>query len=180
MCTSFPWSKPKRVPLGKLIRAFCSLVWVCLCVHQLCCSYVLSSQSLTQVTSAVRLTQLLINTTRSMPDVTLSGIPVTWCVTPSSPRPGTCCDNLEEPPALMKMGLSLILVGHVNFLLGAVVHGIVLQQINLHEKVRGMGYAISNVVTLFSGMLVSAEQTLRRSSELLFFPVFFFSSLFAG
>uniref|UniRef100_A0A3B5KWM9 Transmembrane protein 54b n=1 Tax=Xiphophorus couchianus TaxID=32473 RepID=A0A3B5KWM9_9TELE len=65
----------------------------------------------------------------------------------------TCCDNLEEPPALMKMGLSLILVGHVNFLLGAVVHGIVLQQINLHEKVRGMGYAISNVVTLFSGML---------------------------
>ncbi|XP_027891368.1 uncharacterized protein LOC114155600 isoform X4 [Xiphophorus couchianus] len=66
---------------------------------------------------------------------------------------GTCCDNLEEPPALMKMGLSLILVGHVNFLLGAVVHGIVLQQINLHEKVRGMGYAISNVVTLFSGML---------------------------
>ncbi|MEQ2272602.1 hypothetical protein XENORESO_002242 [Xenotaenia resolanae] len=66
---------------------------------------------------------------------------------------GMCCDNLEEPLALMKMGLSVILVGHVNFLLGALVHGIVLRQINLHEKTRGMGYAISNVVTLISGML---------------------------
>ncbi|XP_038146516.1 keratinocyte-associated protein 3-like [Cyprinodon tularosa] len=66
---------------------------------------------------------------------------------------GMCCDNLEEPLTLMKMGLSLILVGHVNFLLGALVHGIVLRHINLHEKARGMGYAISNVVTLISGML---------------------------
>ncbi|XP_014853854.1 PREDICTED: transmembrane protein 54-like [Poecilia mexicana] len=64
-----------------------------------------------------------------------------------------CCDNLEEPLALMKMGLSVILVGHVNFLMGALVHGIVLRQINLHEKARGMVYAISNVVTLFSGIL---------------------------
>ncbi|XP_054911966.1 keratinocyte-associated protein 3-like isoform X2 [Poeciliopsis prolifica] len=64
-----------------------------------------------------------------------------------------CCDDLEEPLGLMKMGLSVILVGHVNFLLGALVHGIVLRHINLHEKARGMGYAISNVVTLFSGML---------------------------
>ncbi|XP_043993941.1 keratinocyte-associated protein 3-like isoform X2 [Gambusia affinis] len=66
---------------------------------------------------------------------------------------GTCCDNLEEPLALMKMGLNVILVGHVNFLLGALVHGIVLRQINLHEKARGMGYAISNVVALLSGVL---------------------------
>lgn len=75
-----------------------------------------------------------------------------------------CCDNLEEPLTLMKMGLSVILVGHVNFLLGALVHGIVLRHINLHEKARGMGYAISNVVTLISGMLVSVELILQRGS----------------
>ncbi|XP_023200792.1 uncharacterized protein LOC102229107 isoform X1 [Xiphophorus maculatus] len=102
---------------------------------------------------------------------------------------GTCCDNLEEPPALMKMGLSLILVGHVNFLLGAVVHGIVLQQINLHEKVRGMGYAISSVVTLFSGMLgvivgilaiILSKNKKRKPLTWSLFSISLVSSLMAG
>lgn len=57
----------------------------------------------------------------------------------------------------MKMGLSQLLIGHVNFLLGALVHGVVLRHINLHKQARAMEYAISNVVALTSGLVVSAQ-----------------------
>lgn len=53
----------------------------------------------------------------------------------------------------MKMGLSVLLVGHVNFLLAALVHGVVLRHINLHKQARAMEYAISNVVALTSGLV---------------------------
>ncbi|XP_053189983.1 transmembrane protein 54b [Scomber japonicus] len=66
---------------------------------------------------------------------------------------GVCCANLEHPEALMKMGLSMVLVGHVNFLLAALVHGVVLRHINLHQQARAMEYAISNVVALTSGLV---------------------------
>ncbi|XP_023284293.1 transmembrane protein 54-like [Seriola lalandi dorsalis] len=66
---------------------------------------------------------------------------------------GLCCSSLEEPKALMKMGLSMVLIGHVNFLLGALVHGVVLRHINLHKQARAMEYAISNVVALTSGLV---------------------------
>ncbi|KAF6729779.1 Transmembrane protein 54 [Oryzias melastigma] len=66
---------------------------------------------------------------------------------------GLCCGSLEEPKALMKMGLSAIMVGHVNFLLGALVHGVVLRHINQHRQARAMLYSISNVVALTSGMV---------------------------
>ncbi|XP_061615919.1 transmembrane protein 54b [Phyllopteryx taeniolatus] len=68
-------------------------------------------------------------------------------------KTGVCCASLEEPTALMKMGLSMVLVGHVNFLLGALVHGVVLRHINLHKQARAMEYAISNVVALASGLV---------------------------
>lgn len=55
----------------------------------------------------------------------------------------------------MKMGLSVILVGHVNFLLGALVHGVVLRHISIKNQDRTMQYAIANVVAIASGMLVS-------------------------
>lgn len=57
----------------------------------------------------------------------------------------------------MKMGLSVVLIGHVNFLLGALVHGVVLRHINLHKQARAMEYAISNVVALTSGLVVSGQ-----------------------
>lgn len=69
---------------------------------------------------------------------------------------GLCCASLEEPNALMKMGLSVVLIGHVNFLLGALVHGVVLRHINLHMQAQAMEYAITNVVALTSGLVVSA------------------------
>lgn len=66
---------------------------------------------------------------------------------------GLCCASLEEPKTLMKMGLSMVLIGHINFLLGALVHGVVLRHINLHKQARAMEYAISNVVALTSGLV---------------------------
>lgn len=68
-----------------------------------------------------------------------------------------CCGSLEETKALMKMGLSMVLVGHVNFLLGALVHGVVLRHINLHKQARAMEYAVSNVFAMTSGLVVSAQ-----------------------
>ncbi|KAI3358352.1 hypothetical protein L3Q82_014793, partial [Scortum barcoo] len=53
----------------------------------------------------------------------------------------------------MKMGLSVVLVGHVTFLLGALVHGVVLRHIDLHMEARAVEYAISNVVALTSGLI---------------------------
>ncbi|CAB1435972.1 unnamed protein product [Pleuronectes platessa] len=66
---------------------------------------------------------------------------------------GVCCSRLEEPKALMKMGLCMVLIGHVNFLLGALVHGVVLRHVSLHKQARAMEYAISNVVALTSGLV---------------------------
>lgn len=53
------------------------------------------------------------------------------------------------------MGLGLVLVGHVNFLLGALVHGAVLRHINVHSLARTMVYAISNVIAIVAGLVVS-------------------------
>lgn len=62
----------------------------------------------------------------------------------------------------MKMGLGAIMVGHVNFLLGALVHGVVLRHINQHRQARAMLYSISNVGALTSGMVVSSGGCGRR------------------
>ncbi|KAM9341087.1 transmembrane protein 54a [Symphorus nematophorus] len=66
---------------------------------------------------------------------------------------GVCCANLKDNKALMKMGLGLVLVGHVNFLLGALVHGAVLRHINVHAQARTMVYAISNVIAIVAGLV---------------------------
>ncbi|XP_039993394.1 transmembrane protein 54a isoform X1 [Xiphias gladius] len=66
---------------------------------------------------------------------------------------GVCCASLKDNKALMKMGLGLVLVGHVNFLLGALVHGAVLRHINVHSQARTMVYAISNVIAIVAGLV---------------------------
>ena len=55
----------------------------------------------------------------------------------------------------MKIGLGLVLAGHVNFLLGALVHGAVLRHINVDAQARTMVYAIANVIAIVAGLLVS-------------------------
>ncbi len=53
----------------------------------------------------------------------------------------------------MEMGLSMVFVGHVDFLLGALVHGVVLRHFSLRRG-QAMESAFSNVITLASGLLV--------------------------
>lgn len=63
------------------------------------------------------------------------------------------------------MGLALVLVGHVNFLLGALVHGAVLRHINVHAQARAMEYAISNVIAIVAGLLVSVGPRTQSASN---------------
>lgn len=57
------------------------------------------------------------------------------------------------------MGLALVLVGHVNFLLGGLVHGAVLRQINVHKQARTLLYVVSNVIAIAAGLVVSGAIT---------------------
>ncbi|XP_066573373.1 keratinocyte-associated protein 3 [Amia ocellicauda] len=66
---------------------------------------------------------------------------------------GVCCADLEDEKSLMKMGLGLVLVGHVNFLLGGLVHGAVLRHMSLYEQSKTLEYAISNIIALVSGLV---------------------------
>ncbi|KAM8916486.1 transmembrane protein 54a [Spinachia spinachia] len=66
---------------------------------------------------------------------------------------GVCCANLKDNKALMKMGLGLVLVGHVNFLLGGLVHGAVLRNINMPAQAQIPVYAISNVMAIVAGLV---------------------------
>ncbi|XP_054894269.1 transmembrane protein 54a [Poeciliopsis prolifica] len=66
---------------------------------------------------------------------------------------GICCANLKDNRALMKMGLTLVLVGHVNFLLGALVHGAVLRYFIVKIKIRTIIYAVSNVIAIVEGLI---------------------------
>ncbi|XP_066531413.1 transmembrane protein 54b isoform X2 [Hoplias malabaricus] len=50
----------------------------------------------------------------------------------------------------MKIGLCMVLVGHVNFLLGALVHGTVLRHINLGAQT--LEYAVANILALTAGL----------------------------
>ncbi|XP_010862157.1 keratinocyte-associated protein 3 isoform X2 [Esox lucius] len=69
------------------------------------------------------------------------------------PKLSVCCADLKNPKALMKTGLSLVLVGHVNFLLGALVHGVVIRHIGLDAEAGDTAYAISNVVAITAGLM---------------------------
>lgn len=66
---------------------------------------------------------------------------------------GLCCGSLEQPKVLMKMGLSVILIGHVNFMLAALVQGVVLRHIDFQKHHRALEYAISAVVVLTAGLV---------------------------
>ncbi|KAK3538070.1 hypothetical protein QTP70_027552 [Hemibagrus guttatus] len=66
---------------------------------------------------------------------------------------GVCCRSLKDAKVLMKMGLGLVLVGHVNFLLGALVHGTVLRDVKVNTQTATIEYAISNIIALVAGLL---------------------------
>lgn len=65
----------------------------------------------------------------------------------------------------MRVGLALILVGHVNLLLGAVLHGTVLRHVaNPHGAVTPE-YTTANIISVGSGLLVSARMGGREGAR---------------
>ncbi|XP_059749345.1 keratinocyte-associated protein 3 isoform X1 [Balaenoptera ricei] len=64
-------------------------------------------------------------------------------------------DAARGPRRLMHVGLALILVGHVNLLLGAVLHGTVLRHVANPRGAVTSEYTTANVISVGSGLLVS-------------------------
>lgn len=64
-------------------------------------------------------------------------------------------DAARGPRRLMRMGLALILVGHLNLLLGAVLHGTVLRHVANPRGAVTSEYTTANVISVGSGLLVS-------------------------
>lgn len=69
------------------------------------------------------------------------------------------------PRKLMKTGLTLILVGHINFILGAIVHGSVLRHISNPTDHITTEYTLANIISVTSGLLVSLRYYQCRSCE---------------
>lgn len=63
---------------------------------------------------------------------------------------------LAEPRRLMRCGLGLIVLGHGSLVLGAIVHGSVLRHVAGTRRTVTPEYAAANVVSVCSGLLVSA------------------------
>ncbi|XP_060798014.1 transmembrane protein 54b isoform X2 [Neoarius graeffei] len=65
---------------------------------------------------------------------------------------GVFCASGQEPRSLMKMGLCLVLVGHVNFLLAALVHGTVLRHVG--HNIQTLEYTLPNILALIAGLVI--------------------------
>lgn len=66
-------------------------------------------------------------------------------------------DKESGPGRLMKKGLTLILVGHINFILGAIVHGNVLRHISKPGQHITTEYTVANIISVTSGLLSIAS-----------------------
>ncbi|XP_038968855.1 keratinocyte-associated protein 3 isoform X1 [Rattus norvegicus] len=83
-----------------------------------------------------------------------------------------CCrvcafDAARGPRRLMRVGLALILVGHVNLLVGAVLHGTVLRHVANPRGAVTPEYTTANVISVGSGLLHWALLTLALVNLLL-------------
>uniref|UniRef100_A0A672V0B8 Keratinocyte associated protein 3 n=1 Tax=Strigops habroptila TaxID=2489341 RepID=A0A672V0B8_STRHB len=68
-----------------------------------------------------------------------------------------CC--LFPPRRLMRAGLGLIVLGHGGLALGAIVHGSVLRHVAGTSRAVTPAYAVANVVSVVSGLLVRAPRS---------------------
>ncbi|XP_074847707.1 keratinocyte-associated protein 3 isoform X3 [Carettochelys insculpta] len=67
---------------------------------------------------------------------------------------GGCGFDLGRgPQRLMRTGITLIVLGHVNFILGAIVHGTVLRHVANPERTVTSEYTTANVISVGSGLL---------------------------
>ncbi|XP_010877390.1 keratinocyte-associated protein 3 [Esox lucius] len=62
-------------------------------------------------------------------------------------------DKETGPGRLMKKGLTLILVGHINFILGAIVHGSILRHISKPDHKITTEFTAANIISVTSGLL---------------------------
>nr|XP_046239749.1 keratinocyte-associated protein 3 [Scatophagus argus] len=62
-------------------------------------------------------------------------------------------DKDKGPRRLMRKGLTLILIGHINFILGAIVHGNVLRHISKPNQHITTEYTVANIISVTSGLL---------------------------
>lgn len=58
-------------------------------------------------------------------------------------------DSAQYGKVLMKVGLALIVIGHLNFIVGAIVHGLVLR----HVGRKSLHYAVTNIIAVASSIL---------------------------
>uniref|UniRef100_A0A663MW13 Transmembrane protein 54 n=1 Tax=Athene cunicularia TaxID=194338 RepID=A0A663MW13_ATHCN len=71
---------------------------------------------------------------------------VTWCI-PTAARG-------VHRRVLMKTGLILLIIGHLNFITGALVHGIVLRFVVNPRDAVSLQYAVANTASIISALLV--------------------------
>ncbi|KAM4699971.1 transmembrane protein 54 [Discoglossus pictus] len=62
-------------------------------------------------------------------------------------------DKVKFGKAIMKLGLALIVIGHLNFIVGAIVHGLVLRHVSKLQDIVSLQYSISNIITVASAIL---------------------------
>ncbi|XP_031435570.1 keratinocyte-associated protein 3 [Clupea harengus] len=62
-------------------------------------------------------------------------------------------DKEKGPGRLMKKGITLILVGHINFILGAIVHGSILRHVSKPNDEITTEYTAVNIISVTSGLL---------------------------
>ncbi|XP_072890645.1 keratinocyte-associated protein 3-like [Hemitrygon akajei] len=62
-------------------------------------------------------------------------------------------DNALDKKLLMKVGIVLIITGHLNFILGAIIHGTVLRHVTLPGNGVSVEYSVTNVFVAISGIL---------------------------
>ncbi|XP_034269123.1 transmembrane protein 54 isoform X2 [Pantherophis guttatus] len=76
-------------------------------------------------------------------------------------------DTSSSQKLLMKTGLILIVIGHLNFISGALVNGTVLRHIANPQDTISLQYAISNIISAISAILGWAVFSLSISSSFL-------------
>ncbi|GCC36622.1 keratinocyte-associated protein 3 isoform X1 [Chiloscyllium punctatum] len=62
-------------------------------------------------------------------------------------------DKVKGPRNLMRKGIALIFLGHINFIVGAIVHGTVLRHISKPEGKVTAEYSVANIICVISGLL---------------------------
>ncbi|XP_018420002.1 PREDICTED: transmembrane protein 54 [Nanorana parkeri] len=58
-------------------------------------------------------------------------------------------DSSQYGKVLMKVGLALIVIGHLNFIVGAIIHGLVLRHVGRHS----LHYSVTNIIAVASSIL---------------------------